>query len=268
MIWLNHQGGIQPVGSRIATAVSIGGATWDVWFGNVGWNVISYVRTTGTTSVNNLNIVSFTNEAVSRGFIQTGWFLITVEAGFEPWQGGSGLATNSFSVTIGGGVNPTATRTPTGPTSTPTRTPTRTPTTGPTSTPTRTPTGPTNTPTRTPTTGPTNTPTTGASCQVTYTIVNQWTPGFQASVDIKNTGSTPISGWTLAWTFANGQTIGQLWGATFTQTGANISATNLDWNATIAPNALVNVGFNGTWNGTNAKPTSFRLNGAACSVTP
>ena len=48
MIWGNHQGAPQPIGSKIAN-VWLSGASWDVWFGNVGWNVISYVRTSPTT---------------------------------------------------------------------------------------------------------------------------------------------------------------------------------------------------------------------------
>ena len=47
MVWLNHSGPPQPVGSKVAT-VSMAGATWDIWEGNIGWNVVSYVRTSGT----------------------------------------------------------------------------------------------------------------------------------------------------------------------------------------------------------------------------
>src|SRR5205814_6304452 len=49
MLWINHQGPIQPAGSRVAT-VMLGGLTWDVWIGNFGWNVVSYVLTSPTTS--------------------------------------------------------------------------------------------------------------------------------------------------------------------------------------------------------------------------
>src|SRR6266704_2602605 len=49
MVWLNHQGGIQPVGSQVAT-VTLAGGTWAVWEGNVGWNVVSYVRTSAASS--------------------------------------------------------------------------------------------------------------------------------------------------------------------------------------------------------------------------
>ncbi|GAA4133577.1 GH12 family glycosyl hydrolase domain-containing protein [Actinomadura keratinilytica] len=102
MIWLNHNGGVQPAGSRVATGVQIAGATWDVWTAQMDWNYIAYVRTSGTSSVSDLDLRAFTRDAVARGRIQDSWYLIGVEAGFEIWQGGAGLATDAFSVTVGG----------------------------------------------------------------------------------------------------------------------------------------------------------------------
>ncbi|HET8843327.1 MAG TPA: cellulose binding domain-containing protein, partial [Ktedonobacteraceae bacterium] len=127
------------------------------------------------------------------------------------------------------------------------------------------------TPARTPTSTPTLTPTSttgtgGTACSVHYAITNQWAGGFGASVTITNTGSAAINGWTLTWTFANGQTITQLWNGSFTQSGTNVSVTNLSYNGTIAPGSNTNFGFNGSWNGTNASPPAFALNGKACSV--
>jgi len=96
MVWLNHQGSIQPVGSRVAS-VSLAGSTWDVWFGNVGWNVVSYVRTSATGSLN-FAVNTFYSDAISRGFAQRAWYLTSIQAGFEPWVGGAGLAVTAFSV--------------------------------------------------------------------------------------------------------------------------------------------------------------------------
>ncbi len=99
MIWLNHNGSVQPFGSQVGTA-TVGGRGYNVWFGNQGWNTISYTMTTGATSVSNLDIDQIVADAVSRGYIQPSWYLIDVEAGFELWQGGAGLATNSFAVNV------------------------------------------------------------------------------------------------------------------------------------------------------------------------
>jgi hypothetical protein len=101
MIWLNHTGAIQPVGSRQAT-VNLAGATWDVWFGNSGWNVVSYVRTSPTNSID-FSVNSFYSDAVNRGYAQRSWFMTSVQAGFEPWVGGVGLAVNNFTYSTSGG---------------------------------------------------------------------------------------------------------------------------------------------------------------------
>jgi hypothetical protein len=100
MIWLNRQGSIQPIGSRVGSA-TIAGATWDVWFGNIGWNVVSYVRTSATSSLD-YTVNDFYSDAINRGHAQRNWYLTSIQAGFEPWIGGAGLAVNSFSVTSGG----------------------------------------------------------------------------------------------------------------------------------------------------------------------
>lgn len=116
---------------------------------------------------------------------------------------------------------------------------------------------------------PTPTPPAGSSsCQVTYAISNQWNTGFNADVTIKNTGTTAVNGWTLTWSFANGQTLVNGWNATLTQTGANVSAKDLGWNAAIATGGTASFGFQGSYSGTNAKPAVFKLNGTTCTTTP
>jgi hypothetical protein len=106
----------------------------------------------------------------------------------------------------------------------------------------------------------------GYACHVAYAITSQWSSGFGASLNIENTGSTPISNWTLTWTFANGQTITQLWNGNETQSGANVTVTNMSYNGSIpAGGSISSVGFNGTWNNaTNAVPASFAVNGTIC----
>ena len=99
MIWLNHQGVIQPFGSRAATA-AIDGAQYEVWTGKQSsWKVVSYVASPPVTSVTNLNLLPFFEDAVSRGSLDPSWWLIDVEFGFEIWTGGKGLAMSDFSVT-------------------------------------------------------------------------------------------------------------------------------------------------------------------------
>jgi cellulose 1,4-beta-cellobiosidase len=107
----------------------------------------------------------------------------------------------------------------------------------------------------------------GSSCHIGYTITNQWIPGFQVALSIGNTGTTPINGWTLTWSFANGQTITQLWNGIESQTGANVTVLNEPYNANIpAGTSYTAAGFTGTWSGTNSVPTAFSLNGTPCAV--
>jgi endoglucanase len=106
----------------------------------------------------------------------------------------------------------------------------------------------------------------GFACHIGYTLSSEWAGGFGTAISINNTGTTAISNWTLTWTFANGQTITQLWNGNVTQSGANVSVINESYNGSIASGGSYSgMGFNGTWNNTtNASPTSFAVNGVAC----
>jgi cellulose 1,4-beta-cellobiosidase len=106
----------------------------------------------------------------------------------------------------------------------------------------------------------------GFACHVDYTLSSEWPGGFGAAITINNTGTTALSNWTLTWTFANGQTISQLWNGIEAQSGANVSVANESYNGNIpSGGSYSGMGFNGTWNNTtNTAPTSFAVNGVAC----
>jgi len=128
-------------------------------------------------------------------------------------------------------------------------------------------TSPTSSPTSSPTTSPTAKPSASGSCQVTYRITSQWAGGFQADVTLRNTSTAELNGWKLGWTFSNGQQLTQAWGATYTQTGADVTATNVSWNATLAPAAATTFGLLANSTATNNTPTAFTLNSTACTMT-
>ncbi len=104
----------------------------------------------------------------------------------------------------------------------------------------------------------------GGGCHVTYQP-NQWPGGFTANVTIANTSTTAINGWTLTFTFPGDQKITNAWSATTTQNGENVSVTNVSYNGAIPANSSTTVGFQGTWANSDASPTSFSVNGTACS---
>jgi Cellulose binding domain len=113
-------------------------------------------------------------------------------------------------------------------------------------------------------------PSTSAStpppCAVSYARQSEWSGGFVAQVTVTNLGTTPINGWTLAFTFPGDQHITNSWNAALTQSGAAVSAANASYNAVIAPGASAAFGFQGTWHSSDASPTAFTLNRAACAV--
>jgi hypothetical protein len=104
----------------------------------------------------------------------------------------------------------------------------------------------------------------GGTCQVSYTK-NEWSGGFTANLTVTNTGTAPINGWTLVFPFPGDQEVTNAWNATVSQSGTTVTATNMSYNAGIAPGANVQFGFQGTWTGNDSDPTHFTLNGASCS---
>jgi Glycosyl hydrolase family 12 len=102
MIWLNHDGRVQPFGSQVAS-VTIGHRGYSIWEGPQPWgNTVTYDMTTAVTSVSGLDLGTLVQDAATRGYLPRSCYLIDVEAGFEIWHGGAGLATTSFSVSIAG----------------------------------------------------------------------------------------------------------------------------------------------------------------------
>jgi hypothetical protein len=136
-----------------------------MWYGRQAWNTVSYTMTSGTTSVSKLDLQALVADAVSRGYLNRSWYLIDMEAGFELWRGGAGLATKSFSVNVAGG-KPSLGRTPAAPSPVPTA-----PSTTPTS--------------------PTPTPALTSSISLQAISPGTTTPGTatNATVDFKNIGS-------------------------------------------------------------------------------
>lgn len=105
-----------------------------------------------------------------------------------------------------------------------------------------------------------------SGCRVAYTA-NQWPGGMTGTITITNLGDA-VNGWTLGFTFPDaGQRVGQGWSATFSQSGAAVTARSMDYNGSLATGASTGIGFNGTWTGSNPSPTVFTLNGVTCTGT-
>jgi endo-1,4-beta-xylanase len=124
-------------------------------------------------------------------------------------------------------------------------------------------------PPTTPTTGPPTQTTSppsqgGGSCRVSNSI-SSWNSGLTDNITITNTGSSPISGWSLRFNLASGQTITSGWNASYSPNSGQVTATNVSYNGSIAPGGSTTIGFQANHSGNTAAPTGFTLNGAACS---
>ena len=103
MIWLNRQGNLpstgqpaQPIGKAVAH-VTIGGLSWEVWSSDSN-DVISYVAPNPVPKAN-LNLLDFIADVAKRSKID-GFYLMSIQAGFEPWQGGAGLEIDGFRANV------------------------------------------------------------------------------------------------------------------------------------------------------------------------
>jgi Cellulose binding domain len=101
-------------------------------------------------------------------------------------------------------------------------------------------------------------------CHVAYTPTS-WPGGFTVNVTIKNEGTTRINGWTLTFKFPGDERISNAWNTLVTQTGARVSATNANYDATIPRGVSRSFGFLGTWRSSDTAPARFSVNGTACS---
>jgi mannan endo-1,4-beta-mannosidase len=96
-------------------------------------------------------------------------------------------------------------------------------------------------------------PGTSAGCTATYAITGQWGGGFQGDVKVTATGA--INGWTVTWTYANGQSIQSAWNAAITSNGSSVTARNVSYNGKLSAGQSTNFGFTGSVTGSNSAPS-------------
>jgi mannan endo-1,4-beta-mannosidase len=139
------------------------------------------------------------------------------------FNGANGIKATSREASVFGGAQPTTTPTTTRPT-------TAAPTTAP----------------------PTTAPATGG-CTATYTVGGSWGGGFQGAVTV-TAGASAIKGWTVTWTWPNGQSFTSFWNAAVTTSGAAVTAKNMPYNGALPARGSTTWGFTGSWTGTNGTP--------------
>ncbi|WP_117212097.1 lytic polysaccharide monooxygenase auxiliary activity family 9 protein [Allorhizocola rhizosphaerae] len=92
------------------------------------------------------------------------------------------------------------------------------------------------------------------NCTATYRQTGSWSGGFQAEVTV-TAGAAAVRGWTVRWTYANGQSITQIWSATLGSNAPNVVISNAGYNGSLGARASTTFGFLGSWNGSNPAPT-------------
>ncbi|MCP3014595.1 glycoside hydrolase family 6 protein [Nocardiopsis dassonvillei] len=95
-------------------------------------------------------------------------------------------------------------------------------------------------------------PPAGEGCTADYRVVSEWGNGFQAAVTV--TAEDSLSGWTVTWTYADGQRFSQGWNAEFSSSGSRVTASDLGWNGTLSAGGSTEFGFTGTHGGSNGTP--------------
>jgi cellulase/cellobiase CelA1 len=81
-------------------------------------------------------------------------------------------------------------------------------------------------------------------------VISQWGGSFQGEVAVRNTSTTAATGWTVSLTFTGGQQVSQAWNTAFTQSGATVTAHNVNYNGALASGASTSFGFLASWNNT------------------
>jgi hypothetical protein len=178
---------------------------------------------------------------------------------------GSSISVPAESIVVlsgGTGSQPTATPTPSASASasasaSPSASASSTPTTTASGTPTSTA---TSTASGTPTGTPSSTGGAGPACSATWSVTNSWSGGFQLGFTVTDTGASATKGWTVNWTWSDGQGVAQIWSADDTVSGSSVSATNLSYNGAIQPGGNTTFGLLGSG---SAPPTSMSVSCAA-----
>ncbi|HET9896475.1 MAG TPA: glycoside hydrolase family 6 protein [Streptosporangiaceae bacterium] len=102
-------------------------------------------------------------------------------------------------------------------------------------------------------------------CTVAYVIQTDWGAGFVTNLNVTNLGS-PITSWTLTFSFTGNQTVTNGWNGNWSQSGKTVTVTNASYNGSLATGGSAQPGAQFAYSGTNLNPATFTLNGVQCTV--
>ncbi|MFF5253416.1 glycoside hydrolase family 3 N-terminal domain-containing protein [Streptomyces leeuwenhoekii] len=89
------------------------------------------------------------------------------------------------------------------------------------------------------------------ACTAQFRVASSWSGGYQAEMTVKNTGTSPLTGWSVAWDLG-GATVTSLWNGSLTVSQGRATVRNTAHNGALSPGATTSFGF--TANGTAGTP--------------
>lgn len=92
----------------------------------------------------------------------------------------------------------------------------------------------------------------GLSCVAK--VVNNWGSGYQLDVVINNGGTATVNGWNITLTFSESPQRTGGWNAVIGGSGNLVTASNVNWNGSIAPGQSVSFGLQGNHDGSFVAP--------------
>ncbi|MFI8192648.1 glycoside hydrolase family 3 N-terminal domain-containing protein [Streptomyces sp. NPDC085946] len=80
------------------------------------------------------------------------------------------------------------------------------------------------------------------SCTVQFKVASAWNGGYQAEMTVKNSGTGPLTGWSVAWDLG-GSTVTSLWNGSLTVAQGRATVRNAAHNGALSPGATTSFGF-------------------------
>ncbi|HEX4829672.1 MAG TPA: glycoside hydrolase family 6 protein [Trebonia sp.] len=108
----------------------------------------------------------------------------------------------------------------------------------------------------------------GAACSAAYGVQSDWGSGFTATLNVTDSGTTALTGWTVTYSYAGNQTLASGWSGNWTQSGHAVTVTNMSYNGALNPGQSTSLGANFNYSGTNAAPTSVTCTPAGSTTPP
>ncbi|SDX95053.1 Fibronectin type III domain-containing protein [Micromonospora pattaloongensis] len=104
--------------------------------------------------------------------------------------------------------------------------------------------------------------TAASAATATFARTASWASGYEAKFTVTNNTSATITSWNVQFDLPAGSSMGTYWDALVSTSGQHVTATNRDYNGTLAPGASASFGF--VVSGTG-DPANCTVNGAPCS---